>query len=173
MPAVDMTWDVESVTVHHWDLVNLYKSSIGPGTSVGPFTEIGGATIGSNCKIGAQCFICPATVIEDDCFIAHGTRFCNVKYPKAYLSQKDSFKGVTVKARSTIGAGAIILPGVTIGERSFVAAGAVVTEDVPPDTVVAGVPAKVIADASKKKWMERYKPIDLNEVKMFWPGDVE
>jgi len=43
-----------------------------------------------------------------------------------------------------IGAGAIIYPNITIGARSIVGAGAVVTKDVPPNTVVVGVPAKVI-----------------------------
>lgn len=43
-----------------------------------------------------------------------------------------------------VGAGALLLPGVTVGERAVVAAGAVVTRDVPPATVVAGVPARVV-----------------------------
>ena len=43
-----------------------------------------------------------------------------------------------------VGANAVILPGVTIGEHCVVAAGAVVTKDVPPHSLVAGVPAKVI-----------------------------
>lgn len=43
-----------------------------------------------------------------------------------------------------VGAGAIILPGVTIGEYSVVGAGAVVIRDVPPHSMVAGVPAKVV-----------------------------
>jgi len=43
-----------------------------------------------------------------------------------------------------VGAGAIIFPGVTVGKYSVVAAGAVVTKDVPPKTIVAGVPAKVV-----------------------------
>ena len=51
---------------------------------------------------------------------------------------------VIIKRNAYIGAGAIILPGVTIGEYSIVAAGSVVTKDVPPHTVVAGVPARVI-----------------------------
>lgn len=38
----------------------------------------------------------------------------------------------------------MIMPGVTIGENSIVSAGAVVTKDVPPNTVAAGVPAKII-----------------------------
>jgi acetyltransferase-like isoleucine patch superfamily enzyme len=43
-----------------------------------------------------------------------------------------------------VGAGAIVLPGVTVGDGSIVAAGAVVTRDVPPGSIVAGSPAKVI-----------------------------
>lgn len=43
-----------------------------------------------------------------------------------------------------IGAGAMVMPGITVGEGAVVAAGAIVTKDVPPYTVVAGVPARVI-----------------------------
>jgi len=53
-------------------------------------------------------------------------------------------ESIRIKTGAWIGAGAIILQGVTIGEFSVVAAGAVVTKDVPPYTVVAGVPAKVV-----------------------------
>jgi acetyltransferase-like isoleucine patch superfamily enzyme len=51
---------------------------------------------------------------------------------------------VTIGDDIWIGANAVILPGVTIGDHSVVAAGAVVTKDVPPHTLVAGVPAKII-----------------------------
>lgn len=51
---------------------------------------------------------------------------------------------IVVADDAWIGAGAIVLPNVTIGEYAIVGAGAVVTEDVPPYTVVAGVPAKVV-----------------------------
>ena len=59
-------------------------------------------------------------------------------------------KEVLIKRNVYIDAGAIILAGVTIGEYSIVAAGAVVTKDVPPRTVVAGVPAKVIGTVDEK-----------------------
>ena len=49
-----------------------------------------------------------------------------------------------VKKGASIGSSATILCGVTIGENAIVGAGAVVTKDVPPDTVVGGVPAKII-----------------------------
>jgi acetyltransferase-like isoleucine patch superfamily enzyme len=51
---------------------------------------------------------------------------------------------VVIKRNAWIGAGATILPGVTVGENAVVAAGAVVSRDVPANTVVAGVPAKVV-----------------------------
>ena len=51
---------------------------------------------------------------------------------------------VTIEDDVWIGANAVILPGVTIGNHCVVAAGAVVTKDVPPHSLVAGVPAKVI-----------------------------
>jgi len=51
---------------------------------------------------------------------------------------------VLIKRNVWIGASATILPGVTVGENSVVAAGALVNKDVPPTTVVAGIPAKVI-----------------------------
>jgi acetyltransferase-like isoleucine patch superfamily enzyme len=55
-----------------------------------------------------------------------------------------STKPVTIGNDIWIGANAVILPGVTIGDHSVVAAGAVVTKDVPPHSLVAGVPAKII-----------------------------
>lgn len=51
---------------------------------------------------------------------------------------------VVFKGDNWIGAGAIILKGVTIGEGAVISAGAVVTKDVPPYSIVAGVPAKVV-----------------------------
>jgi len=51
---------------------------------------------------------------------------------------------IVIKQKAWIGAAATILPGITIGENSVVAAGAVVTRDVPPNTIVAGVPARVV-----------------------------
>jgi acetyltransferase-like isoleucine patch superfamily enzyme len=58
-------------------------------------------------------------------------------------------KPIVVKRNAWIGAAATILPGVTIGENAVVAAGAVVSKDVPANTVVGGVPAKVIKTFNK------------------------
>ena len=53
---------------------------------------------------------------------------------------------VIIRNNAWIGAGATILPGVTVGSNSVVAAGALVNKDVHPNTVVAGVPARVIRE---------------------------
>ncbi len=53
-------------------------------------------------------------------------------------------KKVTIKRGAWVASGAIILPGVTVGEGAIVAAGAVVSRDVPPMTMVAGNPARVV-----------------------------
>jgi len=55
---------------------------------------------------------------------------------------------IVVKRKVWIGGAATVLPGVTIGENSVVAAGAVVTKDVPDNTIVGGVPAKVVKKLS-------------------------
>ncbi|EME8112179.1 sugar O-acetyltransferase [Enterococcus faecium] len=55
-----------------------------------------------------------------------------------------SVKPIHIKKNAWIGAGATILPGVTIGENAIVAANATVTKDVPDNTIVAGIPAKIV-----------------------------
>lgn len=93
---------------------------IGDGTMVDMNAVVGGrGTIGKNCHIGAGAVI--AGVIEPP-----------------------SATPVIIEDDVVIGANAVILEGVRVGKGAVVAAGAVVTKDVPPYTVVAGVPAKVI-----------------------------
>ncbi|NJD77606.1 MAG: acyltransferase [Candidatus Methanoperedens sp.] len=56
---------------------------------------------------------------------------------------------VIIKRNAFVGAGSIILPGIVIGEKSIIAAGSVVTKDVPPMTIVAGVPATVVGNVDE------------------------
>lgn len=132
--------------------VNLYGCSIGDNTKIGTFVEIQkGAAIGRNCKISSHTFICEGVTVEDEVFIGHGVTFINDLYPRATtasggLQTEDDWKVIptVVKQGASIGSGATILAGVTIGEQSIVGAGSVVTRDVPPRTVVAGNPARIL-----------------------------
>ena len=61
-----------------------------------------------------------------------------------YRETMETDRPIMIGDNVWIGAAAVILPGVTIGNDSIVAAGAVVSRDVPPRTLVAGVPARPI-----------------------------
>ncbi|KER09619.1 MAG: acetyltransferase [[Candidatus Thermochlorobacteriaceae] bacterium GBChlB] len=134
--------------------VNAYGCHIDDGSKVGTFVEIQkNAFIGKNCKISSHTFICEGVVIEDYVFIGHGVMFINDAYPRAAnadgsMQTEADWKVVPTRVRqgASIGSNATILAGVTIGEGAIVGAGAVVTKDVPPKTIVAGVPAKILRE---------------------------
>ena len=135
-----------------FDFVNLYGCSIDNDTKIGTFVEIQkNATIGKNCKISSHTFICEGVHIADNVFVGHNVTFINDKIPRAtttdgQMQSEADWKVVEtfVKKGASIGSSATILCGVTIGENSIIGAGSVVTKDVPANTIVAGVPAKVI-----------------------------
>jgi UDP-2-acetamido-3-amino-2,3-dideoxy-glucuronate N-acetyltransferase len=132
--------------------VNLYGCEIGDETKIGTFVEIQkGARIGKRVKISSHTFICEGVTIEDEVFIGHGVMFINDKYPRSTTpngtlqSEADwTLIPTLVQRRASIGSNATILCGVTIGEGAIVGAGSVVTKDVPPYTIVAGNPARVL-----------------------------
>ncbi|OEU79565.1 MAG: acetyltransferase [Desulfobacterales bacterium S5133MH4] len=150
-PDVKMGKDVKI-----YNFVNLYGCDIGDETRIGAFVEIQkNVKIGKRCKIQSHTFICEGVIIEDEVMVSHGVTFINDRDPWA-VNADGSLKTETnwicvptlVKRRAAIGSNATILCGVTIGEGALVGAGAVVTKDVPPDTIVAGNPARVLAKRS-------------------------
>jgi UDP-2-acetamido-3-amino-2,3-dideoxy-glucuronate N-acetyltransferase len=138
--------------VRIFDFVNLYGCEIGDHTKIGTFVEIQkGARVGRNCKISSHTFICEGVTIEDEVFVGHNVTFINDMYPRATaagggLQTEADWVCVPtlVKKGASIGSSATLLAGITVGERAIVGAGAVVTKDVPPDTVVAGNPARIM-----------------------------
>jgi acetyltransferase-like isoleucine patch superfamily enzyme len=147
--------DVElgpDVAIPQPDLVNLYGCKIGAGTRIGAFVEIQrGATVGKLCKISSHSFLCEGVHIADEVFVGHGVLFINDMRPRATVDGR--LQGAAdwaviptrVESRASIGSGVVVLAGVTIGAGALIGAGAVVTHDVPADSTVAGVPARLMA----------------------------
>jgi len=135
-----------------FDFVNLYGCSIDDNSKIGTFVEIQkNASVGKNTKISSHTFICEGVHIGDNVFIGHNVTFINDKYPRSanpdgsMQTEADwSVVETFIKNGASVGSSSTILCGVTVGENAIVGAGAVVTKDVPPNTIVAGVPAKVI-----------------------------
>lgn len=110
--------------------------------NLGIFTRIG-----KNVFINHDCSFLDigGITIEDEVLIGPKVSIITEDHPLNPAERKAlTVKPVVIKRNAWIGAGAIILSGITVGENAVVAAGAVVNKDVSANTVVAGVPAKVI-----------------------------
>jgi maltose O-acetyltransferase len=117
---------LELVVEHGATLEIGARSLVNFGTSVVAFDNV---TIGPHCLIGTHCLIMD-------------TPFHNVD-PKRRLEPPPT-EPVQIGANVWLGARVIVMPGVTIGDDCAIGAGSVVTADVPPRTLAAGVPARVI-----------------------------
>jgi acetyltransferase-like isoleucine patch superfamily enzyme len=102
---------------------------IGKGSYISPYSLISNAKIGKDCAIGPRVIIGPAH---------------HKIGPGSKRAGKAVFLTCKIEDGVWIGARSVIFGGVTVGRGSIVAAGAVVIKDVPPNTMVGGVPAKVI-----------------------------
>lgn len=126
------------------------QARIEPGAIIRDRVEIGeravimmgaviniGAVIGEGTMIDMNAVVGGRGIIGKNCHIGAGAVIAGVVEPP-------SAKPVVVEDDVVIGANAVILEGIRVGRGAVVAAGAVVIEDVPPHTVVAGTPARVI-----------------------------
>lgn len=115
-----------------------------------PQNRLRDLSIGSRTHIGKDCLLdltAPITIGESVTLAMRVTLVTHLDtyYSPLRLSAYPSTRApVSIEDGAYIGAGATVLHGVRIGRCAVVAAGAVVREDVPPHTVVAGVPARVI-----------------------------
>lgn len=113
-------------------------------------TKFSHLAVGDNCHMGRGVFLDLDDRIEigDNVTISMNvTLITHLALGKSPLGDKAFTAGrapINICSGAYIGAGATILHGVTIGANAAVAAGTVVREDVPPDTLVAGVPTRVI-----------------------------
>lgn len=110
---------------------------------------VGDVMIGNHTRVGLHNTIIGPVIIGNHVNLAQGITVTALNHNfedsnKRIDEQGVSTSAVIIEDDIWIGANAVILPGVTIGHHSVVAAGAVVTKDVPPHSLVAGVPAKII-----------------------------
>ena len=101
--------------------------------------------MGDGVRIMAHVYIPSRTWFGDHVFVGPGVTFLNDRTPGRYRGDMPTPRGATIKDDVMIGGGATVLPGITIGDRSFIAAGAVVTKNVPPGSLVVGVPGRIQA----------------------------
>lgn len=138
------------------------SNTIGKNTKIWAFVHIlPRARIGMDCNICDHVFIendveignrvtikCGVQVwdgitIEDDVFIGPNVTFTNDLFPRSKI-YPSAFAQTIIEKGASIGANATILPGIVIGKNAMIGAGSVVTKSVPPGTIVAGNPAKII-----------------------------
>lgn len=146
-PALNASIDIEQMRER---LSEIIESEIDKSSTIFiPFHT----NFGKHIKIGKNVFINHACTfldmggitIEDDVQIGPKVNLITENHPVDPSQRKHlDLKSILIKRNVWIGAAATILPGVTIAENSIVAAGAVVNKDVAANTIVGGVPAKVI-----------------------------
>ncbi len=136
--------------------ITKYNARIEPGAIIRDMVEIGdgaiimmgaviniGAIIGEKTMIDMNTVIGARAIIGKNCHIGAGSVIAGVIEPP-------SAQPVVIEDNVVIGANAVVLEGVRVGQNSVIAAGCVVIEDVPPFSVVAGVPGKVVKKVDEK-----------------------
>jgi len=114
--------------------------------------------IGKNVFMGCEVFIDDAepslVTIEDDVtIIGQTTILGHAYYPShfsLFLGDARQRGGTVIKRGAYLGLRTVVLPGVTVGEYAIVGAGSLVTKDVPPYTMVVGVPARIVKRFNKE-----------------------
>lgn len=114
---------------------------------------------GKNIRVGKNVFInhcCEfmdrgGITLEDDVLIGPKVNLITINHPIDPATRRSTYCApIVIKKKAWIGAAVSVMPGVTIGENSIVAANAVVTKDVPSNTIVGGIPAKVLKTIAVK-----------------------
>ena len=123
---------------------------------------VGDVTIGDHTRIGIHCTVIGPVSIGSHVNLAQGITVTALNHNFQDASRRIDEQGVATRPVIIgddvwIGANAVILPGVTIGRHCVVAAGAVVTKDVPDNTVVGGVPARVLKQLTANSHENRYR----------------
>lgn len=112
-----------------------------------------GASLGPRCLLDARCGL----TIRKNAVIAYDAIIWSLNHD--YNDEKFCGKGASTEIGeyAWICSRSIVLPGIKIGEGAIVASGAIVTKDVPPYSIVAGVPARIIGQRDKKNYKYGYR----------------
>lgn len=159
--ALRLTAELNSRYHEPEEVVRLFSELIGRPVGEGfclfpPFyTDYGqNIVIGKDVFLNASCHFQDqgGITIGDGTLIGHGVVLATLNHDMDPERRQDTVPSPIVIGRNVwIGANATVTPGVTIGDGAVVAAGAVVTRDVPPMTVVGGVPAKIIKTIASRQ----------------------
>ena len=116
------------------------------------YTDCGkNLTVGKNVFINSGCKLQDqgGITIGDGTLIGHNVVLATLNHDLNPARRRDLHPApIRIGKNVWIGSNATVVPGVSIGDGAIVAAGAVVTKDVPPNTVVGGVPARIIKTLS-------------------------
>lgn len=161
-------------------IINLINISLYNESTVENYYRKKGFSIGKNNRIYSHYFGSEPYLIKigNHCTITRGVSFVThdggAWIFRDEIPDLNVFGKIEIKDNSFIGLNSIILPNVTIGPNSVVGAGSVVTKDVPPNTVVAGVPAKVISSTEKykKKCLTEFKDQNLKGSRETWKSQL-
>ena len=124
----------DNVTLYHGVYIQPSgkEITIGSNTHFAPYSVLyGPLSVGDNCAIAAHVVLAS---------VAHSLADPDIPFNKQPVDQRE----IIIEDNVWIGANAVITPGITIGTGSIIGAGAVVTKDVPPYSVMGGVPARLI-----------------------------
>jgi acetyltransferase-like isoleucine patch superfamily enzyme len=145
------------------DVVPWNKFSLGQESTIEDFTAInngvGDVIVGDRTRIGLSNILIGPVHVGNDVRLAQNVVLSGLNHNYREIDspihkQGVSTKPIVVEDESWIGANVVIVPGITIGKHSIVAAGSVVTKNVPPYSVVAGNPARLLKqfDFNTKQW---------------------
>jgi len=135
------------------DVMPFKKFVLGPYSTIEDFSTVnngvGDVFIGSRTRIGIGCVIIGPVTIGNSVILAQNIVVSGLNHSYEDITipiykQPATTRMITIEDECWIGANAVITAGITIGKHSVVAAGAIVTKSIPPYSVVAGNPARVI-----------------------------
>jgi acetyltransferase-like isoleucine patch superfamily enzyme len=132
-------------------------AEVGPGATVGSLSSVDpGVRIGPRASVQARCYLSAGTVVEEDVFIGPGVTLANDNTMDRHAPEME-LEGPLLRRACRLGAGVVVCPAVEVGEEAFVAAGAVVVADVPPRSVIMGVPGRSVREVPDEDLLERWR----------------